>query len=101
VRRLWPVAEAAQADYERLRAAVLAGATPLDAAAARFERDGMWGLIRRPQAEAVFAARLHGSVRPAWTPYGDPRLDALVDAYQLVLAAPWALSARTGDGRTR
>jgi hypothetical protein len=87
VRRLWPVAEAAQADYEQLRAAVLAGTTPLGAAAARFERHGMWGLIRRPAAEAVFVARLYGGARPPWTPYSDPRLDALADAYLLVMAA--------------
>lgn len=96
---LWPVGEAAQADYEGLRAAVVAGATPLGVAAARFEREGMWGLIRRPVAEAVFVARLHGAIRPAWTPYGDPRLDALGDAYLLVLGAPLAVMAGTADGR--
>lgn len=87
MRRLWPVGEAAQADYEQLRAAVLAGTTPLGAAAARFDRQGMWGLIRRPLADAVFVARLHGGARPPWSPYGDPRLDALADAYLLVLGA--------------
>ena len=79
--RLRPVGEAAQADHESLRAAVLAGATPLGVVAARFDAHGLWGLIRRPAAEAVFAARWHGAARPAWTPYGDPRLAALADAY--------------------
>jgi hypothetical protein len=87
VRRLWPVCEAAQADYEQLRAAVLAGMTPLGPAATRFWGEGLWGLIRRPAAEAVFSARLQGARRPGWTPYGDPRLDALGDADLLVIDA--------------
>ena len=85
--RLWPVAEAAQADYEQLRAAVLAGLAPMGAAATRFEAAGMWGLIRRPASAAALTARLHGARRPAWTPYGDPRIGALADAYGLLLSA--------------
>jgi hypothetical protein len=85
--RLWPIREAAQADYEQLRAAVLAGTAPVGPAAARFWRDGLWGLIRRPAAEAMFTASIHGIRRPPWTPYGDPRLDALSDAYLLVIDA--------------
>lgn len=85
--RLWPVAEAAQADYEALREAVLAGARPFGPAAARFEAEGLWGLLRRPVAVACYSARLFGAARPAWTPYGDPRLEALADAYLLVLSA--------------
>ena len=86
--RLWPVGEAAQADYERLRAAVLAGAPLASAEAVRFARAGLWGLMRRPAAEPVFVARLLGAGRPAWTPYEDPRLAALAAAYELVLEAP-------------
>lgn len=85
--RLWPVAEAAQADYETLRTAALAGTPLLGVAAARFEATGLFGLICRPVAEPVFVARLCGARRPAWTPYGDPRLDALGAAYELILAA--------------
>lgn len=85
--RLWPVAEAAQADYEALRAAVLARTPPLGPVAARFEAEGLFGLLARPSAAAVYAARLLGAARPAWTPYGDPRLEALADAYLLALAA--------------
>ena len=92
--RLWPIGEACQADYERLRAAVVAGAIPVGSAAARFEREGMWGLIHHPMSEAVFSARLHGAGRPPWTPYGDPRLDALVDAYLLVLGGAAARDHR-------
>lgn len=85
--RLWPVAEAAQADYETLRAAALAGTSLLGPAATRFAAAGLWGLIRRPVAEPTFAARLRGARRPPWTPYSDPRLDALGDAYELILSA--------------
>lgn len=87
MKRFWPVGEAAQADYETLRAAVLAGTPLWGPAAARFQGGGLWGLIRRPTAEPVFLATLVGALRPPWSPHADPRLDALADAYQLVLAA--------------
>jgi hypothetical protein len=78
MRRFWPVAEPAQADYERLRNAVVsAGALPDELAAARFCRRGLAGLIAWPVAEPIFVAALAGARRPAWTPYGDPRLEAL------------------------
>jgi hypothetical protein len=86
--RLWPVAEAAQADYETLRAAVLGGTPILSAVAARFERGGLWALIRRPAAEPSFVASLVGASRPPWTPYVDPRVEALASCYQLLLAGP-------------
>lgn len=84
--RFWPVAEAAQADYESLREAALAGTCPLGPAGLHFEAEGLWGLVRCPVAEACYSARLFGASRSAWTPYGDPRLAALADAYLLVLA---------------
>jgi len=93
--RLWPVGEAAQADYENLRSAVLAGLAPVGEAATRFEAEGLRGLIRRPVAEAVFTACLHGAARPAWTPYSDPRLEALTDAYAFLLGPS---CDRKGDG---
>jgi hypothetical protein len=78
--RFWPVgeaAQAAQADYEALRAHVLTtGAPPDSLIAARFARRGVAGLIAWPAAEPVFDANLLGSHRPAWTPHHDPRLDA-------------------------
>jgi predicted site-specific integrase-resolvase len=88
------VAEAAQADYESLREAVLAGTRPLGPAALRFEAAGLWGLLRRPWAEASYGARLFGAPRPAWSPYDDPRLEVLADAYLLVLGARGAVYAR-------
>jgi hypothetical protein len=50
--RFWPVGEPAQADYERLRALVVA-AEPCDEllVARRFARRGLAGLISWPAAE--------------------------------------------------
>ncbi len=86
MRKFWPPADAAQADYERLRAAVLAGTPAADAAAARFARGGLAALIARPGADPVFVAALRGATRPAWTPHADPRLEALAGGYALLLA---------------
>lgn len=85
MRELWPPGEAAQADYETLREAALAGAGLASPAATRFGRAGLAGLIARPSAPAVFVASLAGAVRPAWTPYEDPRVLALADGYELLL----------------
>jgi hypothetical protein len=86
MRRFWPVAESAQADYESLRRAALAGEPADTLAAARFARRGLFGLITWPAAEPVFVARLVGGKRPAWTPRADPRLEALAASYELLLA---------------
>ena len=84
--QFWPVAEAAQADYETLRAHVLAtGAASDSLIAARFARCGLPGLIAWPSAEPVFDAALLGARRPPWTPHDNPRLDALADAFALLL----------------
>jgi hypothetical protein len=87
MRTLWPAAEAAQVDYEALREAAVAGIVLVGAAAARFERAGLAGLIVRPLARPVFSAVVVGAARPAWTPYVDPRTEAMIDTYQLLLAA--------------
>jgi hypothetical protein len=87
-RRFWPAGEAAQADYEALRAHVLATGRPPDSlAAARFARRGLPGLIAWPSAEPVFDAVLLGATRPPWTPHEDPRLDALAAGFALLLGA--------------
>ena len=84
--RFWPVGEAAQADHETLRAHVLAtGAASDSLIAARFARRGLPGLIAWPSTEPVFDAALLGAHRPRWTPHHDPRLDALADAFALLL----------------
>jgi len=88
MRAFWPTGEAAQADYEGLReVAVAGGGTLTIAAAARFERRGLAGLIAWPATEPVFAASLVGARRPPWTPHIDPRLEALAAGYGLILTA--------------
>ena len=87
-RRFWPVGEAAQADYETLREAVLLGRPPQNLTAARFARRGLAGLIAWPVAEPVYTAVLVGAERAPWTPYADPRLDALAAGYGLLLRTP-------------
>jgi len=48
MRAFWPPGEAAQADYEQLRSAVLQGQPLISLAAARFEHRGLCGLILKP-----------------------------------------------------
>ena len=87
--RRWAIWEAAQADYERLReAVVVVGRLPDDLTAARFRRRGLAGLIAWPVSEPTFSAVITGAARPAWTPYVDPRTQAVAEAYGLLLA--WA-----------
>jgi hypothetical protein len=86
-RALWPVAEAAQFDYEQLRAWALAGTPAVGRAAALFERHGLWGLIASPQAEPLFVASVLGAPRPAWSPHSDPRALALADGFQIIVSA--------------
>jgi hypothetical protein len=85
-RSFWPVAEAAQSDYESLRSHVLTiGALPDSSTAARFSRRGLAGLIAWPTSEPVFRADLLAASRPKWTPYADPRVDALAAGFAFLL----------------
>jgi len=86
--RFWPIGEGAQADYEALRKAVLAGEPMPSLAAARFARRGLAGLIVWPVAEPLYTAVMFGAQRPAWTPYADPRLEVLAAGYELILRVP-------------
>jgi hypothetical protein len=87
-RSFWPPAEAAQIDYETLRAQVCEPTgLPEGLTAARFARRGLAGLIAWPSAEPVFVAELLAAVRPAWTPHEDPRVAALAASYQFLLDA--------------
>jgi hypothetical protein len=87
-RSFWPPAEAAQVDYETLRAHVFEhSGLPEGLAAARFARRGLAGLIAWPAAEPVFVADLVGAARPAWTPHEDPRVAALAAGYEFLLDA--------------
>jgi hypothetical protein len=87
-RSFWPPIQAAQADYETLRAHMLEQSRlPESLAAARFARRGLAGLIAWPSAEPVFVAELLAAARPAWTPHDDPRVAALAAGYQFLLDA--------------
>jgi len=101
-RAFWPPAEAAQADYEMLRAHLLErGGLPAGLAAARFARRGLAGLIAWPAAEPVFRAELCGAARPPWTPHADPREPALAACYQFLLDAagtPAAAGSQAMEG---
>lgn len=97
MRTFWPATEAAQADYETLRQAALAGDEPLSIAAGRFARRGLAGLIAWPNVEPVFAASVVGAARPPWTPHSDPRLDALAAGFEFLLAAPTDLAVITKE----
>jgi hypothetical protein len=99
-RVFWPPAEAAQADYEMLRACVLeAGSPPAGPTAARFARRGLAGLIAWPAAGPAFRAELAGAPRPPWTPHTDPREQALAAAYEFLLDAAGALTAPGSQAR--
>ena len=85
MRSFWPVGESAQGEYERLRAAVLAGTPLVSVSASRFQRAGLAGLIVAPAATVVFEAVVIGAERPPWTPHADPRLEVLADAYSIMV----------------
>jgi len=86
--RLWPVSEAAQADYEQLRATVLASGELGDLLAARrFERRGLAGLIAWPSAEPAYGGSVIGGQRPAWCGAEDPREAHLCDTYVFLLGS--------------
>ena len=85
--RFWPIGEAAQADYEALRAAALAGAPPRDElAAARLARRGLGGLIAWPSSEPVYLGAVIGARRPPWSGHEDPREAALGEVYGFLVA---------------
>ena len=56
--------------------------------AARFARRGLAGLIAWPVAEPFYTAVVIGAERVPWTPYADPRLDALAAGYELISRVP-------------
>ena len=85
--RFWPATDPVQLEYERLREMALAGTRPIGPEAERFQRGSLIALIRRPGVGAPrLVATLIEVPRPRWSPYLDPRLDALADAYALVAA---------------
>ncbi len=86
--RFWPAVDPAQLDYERLREMALAGTLLVGPQAERFQRGGLMALIKKPTSSAPpLIAMLVEAPRPRWSPYVDPRLEALADAYALLAAA--------------
>jgi hypothetical protein len=99
MRCFWPIAEAAQSDYETLRQAVLNGRPMLGPGALRFERQGLSGLILRPASEPLFQAVLTGAERPPWSPYEDPRQVTLAEGYSLLLEIARSKAAFRAEAR--
>jgi hypothetical protein len=98
-RSFWPPVEAAQVDYEALRAHLLEhDRLPEGLASVRFSRRGLAGLIAWPAAEPVFVAELIGAARPAWTPHLDPRVTVLAAGYQFLLGINTAADEAPADG---
>jgi hypothetical protein len=63
----------------------VAGTRLIGPEAERFQHGGLAVLIRRPSCAASrMIATLVEVPRPRWSPYVDPRLDALADAYALL-----------------
>ena len=86
--RFWPATDPVQLEYERLREMALAGTHLIGPQAERFQHGGLVALISRPcSAARGLVATLIEVPRPRWSPYLDPRLDALADAYVLLGAA--------------
>lgn len=86
--RFWPATQPAQLDYERLRELALAGVLLVGPEAERFRCGGLAALIRKPSSSmSALAASLVPVPRPRWSPYEDPRLTALADAYDLLESA--------------
>jgi hypothetical protein len=83
--RFWPGTDPVQLEYERLREMALVGTRFIGPQAERFQHGGLVALIRKPGSAATgLIATLVEVPRPRWSPYVDPRLDALADAYALL-----------------
>lgn len=85
-KRLWPIAEPAQADDEQLRALVLSGGELGELLTARrFERRGLAGLISWPAAAPTYLGSVIGAPRPPWCGGEDPRDGYLCDTFAFLL----------------
>lgn len=85
----WPASEPAQLDYERLRDLAVAGVLQVGHTleAERFRCGGLAALIHKPSSMVALVAFLSPVARPRWSPYEDPRLTALAEAYELLRSA--------------
>jgi hypothetical protein len=85
--RFWPISEPAQADYEQLRALVLAGERIDERLAARrLARRGLAGLFSWPTAEPAYLGSVIGARRPPWSGAEDPREAQLAEVFGFLLA---------------
>ena len=81
----WPATDPVQLEYEQLREMALAGTRLIGPESERFQHGGLAALIRRPSSAASrLIVTLVEVPRLRWSPYVDPRLDALADAYALL-----------------
>lgn len=92
---LWSPREAAQVEYESLRERILQGGPDQQGLLpTRFQRLGLLGLVAAPQIEpGRWQATVVGAQRPRWSPYADPRVEALADAFQCLLEGRLPTSA--------
>ena len=95
---LWSPREAAQVEYESLRERILRGGPAEEGLLpSRFQRLGLLGLVTGPQVEPVrWQATVVGAQRPRWSPYADPRVEALADVFQYLLEGRLPTSAIAG-----
>jgi hypothetical protein len=95
---LWSPREAAQVEYESLRERILQGDPDQEGLLpSRFQRLGLLGLVTAAQVEPVrWQATVIGAQRPRWSPYADPRVEALADAFQYLLEGRLPTSAFAG-----
>lgn len=94
----WPAIEPAQLEYERLRELALTEVLMAGPQAERFRRGGLAALIRRPPTSMpARLTRLVPVARPRWSPYEDPRLTALADAYDLLRSVAFDLESTLED----
>ncbi len=91
--RFWPIREAAQSDYERLRRQCLHADDQLDLSLVRFSRLGLAGLIMAPAATSPMLATLVGAARPRWSGFDDPRRQTLAEVFD------WLTHAELGGSR--
>jgi hypothetical protein len=92
---LWSPREAAQVEYESLRERILQGGPDDERLLpSRFQRLGLLGLVTAPQVEpGRWQATVIGAQRPRWSPYADPRVEALADVFQCLLEGRLPTSA--------
>lgn len=83
----WLRPEPARIAYERLREQVLLGEDVEPDRLSGFRELGLTGLLLGLPRQTCWQAAVQGARRPPWTPHQDPRQQALVNAFNFLLAA--------------